>query len=100
MPRPAVTRRTRLSISEARSIHLLRASHFTPRSLLRLRHRHRNRYSLTSPLGAQRNNEGRLGLMELIKFAFIIVASVPVLCIYPFVYKHFIKGVMIGSLKG
>ena len=45
-------------------------------------------------------DEGRLGLMELIKFAIIIVASVPVLCIYPFVQKHFIKGVMIGSLKG
>ena len=45
-------------------------------------------------------DEGRLGLMELIKFSIIIVASLPVLCIYPFVQKHFIKGVMIGSLKG
>ena len=35
---------------------MLRASHFMPRSLLRLRHPHRNRYSLTAPLGAQRNN--------------------------------------------
>ena len=33
----------------------LRASHFMPRSLLRLRHTHRNRYSLTAPLGSQRN---------------------------------------------
>ena len=35
---------------------MLRASHFMPRSLLRLRHPHRNRYSLTAPLGAQRNS--------------------------------------------
>ena len=33
----------------------LRASHFMPRSLLRLRHPHRIRYSLTPPLGPQRN---------------------------------------------
>ncbi len=39
-------------------------------------------------------------LAESIKYGMIIVASVPVLCIYPFVQKHFIKGVMIGSLKG
>ena len=30
----------------------------------------------------------------------IVVASVPVLCIYPFVQKYFVKGVMIGALKG
>ena len=42
--------------NEARSNRLLRASHFTPLSLLFLRHRHRNRYSLTAPLGAQRNS--------------------------------------------
>ena len=39
----------------------LRASHFMPRSLLRLRHTHRNRYSLTAPLGAQHNNGLRPG---------------------------------------
>ena len=39
-------------------------------------------------------------MTSAVKFAIIIVASVPVLCIYPFVQKHFIKGVMIGSLKG
>ncbi len=42
----------------------------------------------------------RDGLRELLKFSLIIVASIPVLIIYPFVQKHFIKGVMIGSLKG
>ncbi|WP_062105890.1 carbohydrate ABC transporter permease [Bacillus niameyensis] len=39
------------------------------------------------------------GLRELLKYSLIVVASVPVLVIYPFVQKHFVKGVMIGSLK-
>jgi putative aldouronate transport system permease protein len=40
------------------------------------------------------------GLAELLKYSLIIVASVPVMCIYPFVQKHFVKGVMIGAIKG
>lgn len=39
-------------------------------------------------------------LQELLKYSLIIVASVPVLIIYPFVQKHFVKGVMVGSIKG
>lgn len=37
---------------------------------------------------------------ELVKYGVIIVSTVPLLCVYPFVQKFFIKGVMIGSLKG
>lgn len=37
---------------------------------------------------------------EMIKFSSIVVASVPMLIIYPFVQKYFSKGVMIGALKG
>ena len=40
------------------------------------------------------------GLVYLLKYSVIVVASVPVLCIYPFVQKYFVKGVMIGALKG
>lgn len=39
------------------------------------------------------------GLRELLKYSLIIVASIPVLAIYPFVQKHFVRGVMIGSIK-
>lgn len=34
-----------------------------------------------------------------IQMAAIIIATVPILCVYPFVQKHFVKGVMTGSVK-
>ena len=39
-------------------------------------------------------------IARTIKYGVIIVSSLPVLILYPFVQKHFVKGVMIGSLKG
>lgn len=39
-------------------------------------------------------------LQTLVKYAITIVATLPILCIYPFVQRHFVKGVMIGSIKG
>jgi putative aldouronate transport system permease protein len=36
----------------------------------------------------------------LIQFSTIIVSTVPILCIYPFLQKYFTKGVMIGAIKG
>jgi multiple sugar transport system permease protein/putative aldouronate transport system permease protein len=39
-------------------------------------------------------------MRELLKYALIVVSSVPVLIIYPFVQKYFVKGIMIGALKG
>lgn len=39
-------------------------------------------------------------IANLIKYGIIIVASVPMMLLYPFIQKHFVKGVMIGSVKG
>ena len=42
----------------------------------------------------------RQNLRELLKYSLIVVSSVPLLIVYPFVQKHFVRGVLIGSLKG
>ena len=39
-------------------------------------------------------------MAELMKYALIVVSTVPILCIYPFIQKHFTKGVMVGAIKG
>ena len=44
--------------------------------------------------------EKRQGLADVLKYTLIVVSTVPILCVYPFVQKYFVKGVMIGSLKG
>lgn len=56
--------------------------------------------SVTEDVGSQFGLAEKMLLGESIKYALIIVASIPVLIIYPFVQKHFVKGVMIGSIKG
>ena len=39
-------------------------------------------------------------LAENLKYATIVVATVPILFIYPFIQRYFVKGVMVGALKG
>lgn len=45
--------------------------------------------------GIERDN-----IVEQLKYATIIVAVLPVLCVYPFLQKYFVKGVMVGAVKG
>ena len=40
------------------------------------------------------------GMSDLLKYCLIIVATVPVMIVYPFIQKYFATGVMIGSIKG
>jgi putative aldouronate transport system permease protein len=42
----------------------------------------------------------KMPIGETIKYATIIVATVPILMLYPFLQKYFVKGVMIGAIKG
>lgn len=44
--------------------------------------------------------EGKIGLEYLLKYALIVVSSAPIIALYPFVQKFFMKGVMLGSVKG
>lgn len=44
--------------------------------------------------------EDKAGFSDVIKYATVIVTVTPILCIYPFLQKHFVKGVMIGAVKG
>lgn len=39
-------------------------------------------------------------MSEVIKYATIIVSVIPILCVYPFLQKYFVKGVMVGAVKG
>ena len=38
-------------------------------------------------------------LSETLKYAVIVVSTVPILCVYPFIQKYFVKGVMVGAVK-
>lgn len=39
-------------------------------------------------------------MADVLKYALIVVSTAPILCVYPFIQKYFVKGVMIGSIKG
>ncbi|MCC8102337.1 MAG: carbohydrate ABC transporter permease [Clostridiales bacterium] len=52
-----------------------------------------------SQLGAMTGQTDIEDVGQTIKYATIVVSTVPILCIYPFIQKHFVKGVMIGAVK-
>ena len=54
-------------------------------------------------IGAQEANPSDnefLVVEETLKAATVVISTLPIMCIYPFIQKHFAKGVMIGSIKG
>ena len=42
----------------------------------------------------------KIKMAEAIKYSAIVISSIPMLILYPFVQKYFVKGVMIGAIKG
>jgi putative aldouronate transport system permease protein len=46
-----------------------------------------------------RVSHGQYASGETIKYATIMVATVPILFVYPFLQRYFVKGVMIGAVK-
>ncbi len=49
--------------------------------------------------GEINSGDGVQFLDDLIKYCSIIISTVPILVVYPFVQKYFVTGVMIGSVK-
>ena len=37
---------------------------------------------------------------QLLKYAIVVVSAVPMVILYPFIQKYFVKGIMLGSVKG
>jgi ABC-type glycerol-3-phosphate transport system permease component len=48
----------------------------------------------------QTNYAERLRRVEQVKYAMIIVSVIPILIAYPFIQRYFVKGVLIGAIKG
>jgi ABC-type glycerol-3-phosphate transport system permease component len=53
-----------------------------------------------SMVGGDELEQNAEALKHLIKYSVIIVSSLPILILYPFLQKYFEKGVLIGSVKG
>ena len=54
--------------------------------------------SMSGAAGSSSGDQYLIG--ESIKYATIMVATVPILCVYPFIQRYFVKGIMIGAVKG
>jgi putative aldouronate transport system permease protein len=56
---------------------------------------------LTRNVGLSAMDQSKIKIpKDSLKMAAIIIASLPIMAIYPFLQKYFTKGVMIGSIKG
>ncbi len=54
--------------------------------------------SMVSAMGSDLNVTN--AYRELVKYCTIVIATLPIMLVYPFIQRHFVKGVFVGSLKG
>jgi putative aldouronate transport system permease protein len=47
-----------------------------------------------------RNSQVATMTLKALKTAAVMVGTLPVLCVYPFLQRYFVKGILIGSIKG
>lgn len=59
-----------------------------------------NEVDMTMMSGSPEDAAKREAMRVLLKYSLIVITSLPLLIVYPFIQKYFVKGVMIGSLKG
>ncbi len=59
-----------------------------------------NAGEITASEGSAQDTAERIMLVRVIKNAVIVVGTLPIFVLYPFIQKYFVKGVMIGSIKG
>lgn len=56
--------------------------------------------TLASEASSHAASRGEVTVLQSLKYATIMVSTLPILCIYPFLQKYFVKGVLVGSVKG
>lgn len=76
------------------SIIYIRESHMWPMQTLLRQILMANQYEMLFDDG------GRSIPSEMMKDAMIVITTLPILCVYPFLQKYFVKGVLVGSIKG
>lgn len=54
----------------------------------------------STELASGADNTDKYFIGETIKYATIIVSTIPILAVYPFLQRYFVKGVMVGAVKG
>ncbi len=55
---------------------------------------------IANSAAAQTASSDEVFIMETVKYATIMFATLPILCVYPFIQKYFVQGSMIGGVKG
>ena len=54
----------------------------------------------TSDMMSGAGMANQASIQETVKYATVVVVTLPILCVYPFIQKYFVTGVMIGAVKG